>query len=66
MRVRGLGPALTTASFDALVSSIRTVFVSIALPALRDAHVRSRTLECVGAAGSGFCDGKRFLKASSW
>lgn len=31
--------ALTAARFDALVGAIRTVFVSVTLPALRDAKV---------------------------
>lgn len=51
-------PALTTASFDALVSPVRTVFVSIALPKLRDTHMWSRTLECLWTAGFGLCKGK--------
>lgn len=43
--------SLTTAGFDALVGPIRTVFVTVALPTLRDAHVRSRALEGLRAAG---------------
>lgn len=42
-----------TAGFDTLVSPIRTVFVTITLPALRDTHMGSRTLERLGTAG--FC-----------
>lgn len=53
---------LTTAGFDALVGSVRTVFVSITLPVLRDADVRPRTLEGLGTAGLGLCDGKRLMK----
>lgn len=53
-------PALTTASFDALVSPVRTVFVSITLPTLRDTHMWSRTLERLWTAGFGLC--KRLLK----
>lgn len=42
------------ADLHTLVSSIRTVFVAIALPVLRNAHVRSWTLKCIRAAGFGF------------
>ncbi len=45
---------LTAASLDALISSIRTVLVSITLPALRHAHVGAGTLESLRAAGLGF------------
>lgn len=47
---------LTAASFNTLISSIRTVLVSIALPALRHTHVGARTLERLRTAGLGFCD----------
>lgn len=60
--VFNLSPALTTASFDALVSPIRTVFISITLPVLRDTHVWSRTLERLRTAGFGLCDGNKLLK----
>lgn len=45
---------LTAASLDTLISSIRAVLVSIALPALRHAHVGARTLEGLRTAGLGF------------
>lgn len=47
---------LTAASFNTLISSVRTVLVSIALPALRHTHVGARTLESLRTAGLGFCD----------
>lgn len=47
---------LTATSFDALISSIRAVLVSITLPALRHTHVGARTLESLRTAGLGFCD----------
>lgn len=46
---------LTAARFNALVSAVRTVFVSVTLPVLRDTHVGSRTLEGFLAAGFGLC-----------
>lgn len=42
------------ASLDALISSIRTVLVSITFPALRHTHVGAGTLESLGTAGLGF------------
>lgn len=51
-----LAVPLTASSQDALISSIRTVFVSIALPALWHALVRSWTLEGLRTAGHGLCD----------
>lgn len=42
--------SLTAASFHALVSSIGTVLIAVALPALRNAHVGSWTLERLRAA----------------
>lgn len=56
---------LTTASFDALISPVRTVFVSVALPKLRDTHMWPRTLERLGTAGFGLCDRKMLLKVIS-
>lgn len=47
---------LTAASFDALISPIRAVLVSITLPTLRHTHVGARTLESLRTAGLGFCD----------
>lgn len=46
---------LTAASLDTLISSIRTVLVSITLPALRHTHVGAGTLESLRTAGLGFC-----------
>lgn len=48
--------SLTAASFDALIGSVGTVLVSVALPALRHTHVGARTLESLRTAGLGFCD----------
>lgn len=42
------------ASFDTLISSIRTVLIPVTLPALRHAHVGAWTLESLRAAGLGF------------
>lgn len=53
--------ALTAACFHALVRAIGTVFVSVTLPTLRDAHVGSGTLERLRAAGFGLCN-----RNSSW
>lgn len=47
---------LTAASLDTLISSIRTVLVSVTLPALRHTHVGAGTLESLRTAGLGFCD----------
>lgn len=42
------------ASLDTLICSIRTVLVSITLPALRHTHVGAGTLESLRTAGLGF------------
>lgn len=51
--------ALTAARFHALVRAVGTVFVSVTLPALRDAHVGPGTLERLRAAGLGLCHRNR-------
>ena len=51
-----LNVPLTAASLHTLISSIRTVLVSITLPALRHTHVGARTLESFRTAGLRFCD----------
>lgn len=53
--------ALTAARFHTLVRAVGTVFVSVTLPTLRDAHVGSGTLERLRAAGFGLCN-----RNSSW
>ena len=57
---------LTAAGLHALICSIRTVFVSIALPALWDTHVGTGTLESLGTAGLGFCDNVMGKITLSW
>lgn len=47
---------LTAASLDTFISSIRTILVSVTLPALRYTHVGAGTLEGLRTAGLGFCD----------
>lgn len=49
--------SLTAASLHTLISSVRTVIVSITLPALRHTHVGAWTLESLRTAGFGFCNG---------
>lgn len=54
--------ALTAASFDALISSIRTVSISVTLPALRHTHMGSWALENLPTARLIFCDTMQWLQ----
>lgn len=54
--------SLTAAGFDALISSIGTVFISVTLPALRHTHMGSWALENLRTARLIFCDIMQWLQ----